>query len=154
MRPFVRLAALTSSVLLLATCVQLETAPAPADEEMSRARLIAANTAVLDGSVTVMRFDPPPIYTLWRSEVEQCSGITRDGSPTYWVGSRPILNAKGALGFYVQGARRIVLGLGNESIAWIVRHEQLHDNLNLPLNTADTHPPEFFRVKCRHLVFP
>lgn len=142
------------AALLLPLCVTCAPLPAPgAPSPATIARLIGDNIGVLDSVTLVMRFPAPPIYAMWRAEVEACSGRTRVEDVTVWVAQRPMLNASGAIGMYIAASRRIVLGLGYETVAWTVRHEYLHHLLNLP-PTVDAHPPEYFRGRCGALVYP
>lgn len=148
--PIARLALLLLAGIALSTCaLPPETASTP----QAAAQLIADNVAVMDGTITVMRFRPPPIYTMWRAEMEECSGLSREGSPTFWIASTVFLTKPGRLGAYVSPHRRIIFGLGNETLAWVVRHELLHDLIN-PAPGDTTHAPEFFEQKCGALVHP
>lgn len=146
-----RRAAVVLLLALTATCAPLPTLHAPSSPRM--AHLIADNIGVLDSTTMVMQFPAPPIYAFWRAEVELCAGRHRPGDATYWVAQRTILNAAGALGPYVRDERRIVLGLGNETVPWIVRHEMLHDILDLPRG-VDPHPEAMFKKACGRWVFP
>lgn len=114
--------------------------------------LIASSVALMDGTTVVLRFDPPPIYFMWRAQMERCSGLTRDGTPTFWIAAAITLNAQGAIGMFVRDERRIVLALGAETLSWVVRHEILHDLLNI--EKGNPHPPEFLVDRCGALVQP
>lgn len=146
MRRLARLALL----LPLITCMPPETLRTA--ERPGLAQIIAAQIGMLDSSTMVMQFPPPPVYAMWRFEVESCSGVAREGWPTFWLAQRPILNPAGALGLFIRNERRIVLGLGQETVDWIVRHELLHDALNIP-KTEDSHPALYFKEKCGALVY-
>lgn len=139
------LALLPFLVTCVAPTVTQQGQPSPRD-------IIADNVAVMDGTTALLRFSPPLAYFFWRSQVEQCSGVLREGIPSLWIAPIVELNAKGAIGMYIRDQRRIVFALGAETVAWVVRHEFLHDLLNI--TQGDTHPAEYFGEKCGALVYP
>lgn len=145
MRRVYALAAMAASVCLLATC----SARAKPVERPFLARLIEEHVSVLDSTTPLLRFTPPPIYTFWRAQVEQCSGLRNDTPISYWVASTVTLGKDGVLGMYVRSNQHIIFGLGNETVDWIVRHEMLHHLVNKP-----DHPKEYFDVKCAAVVKP
>jgi hypothetical protein len=156
MNAVIRVGAIAAASLVLITCASATTTTSVRDDgEMVRARLIAANTAVLDGTVTVMRFPAPPEYHAWRAEVEECSGLTRPGEVTYWIAAVQVMPPKQALGMYIRSERRIIFGLGFETAKWVFSHETLHDLLNIP-DAQNTHPAEYFArgTPCGDLVNP
>jgi hypothetical protein len=153
MNAVIRVGAIAAASLVLITCASATTTAVRDDAEMARARLIAANTAVLDGTVTVMRFPQPPIYEEWRAEVEECLGLKRPGEVTYWVASTPTLPPKQALGMYVRAQRRIVFGLGYETVKWVFQHETAHD-LRPAAPGEESHAADLFYGECKHLFWP
>lgn len=144
---------LAISASVLVTCRVPEPNLA-ANAERAAAEIIARNVSMLDGTTVVLRFEPPPIYAMWRAEVELCSGLRRDGAPTFWLAPVLILNRGGAIGMYIREQRRIVFGLGSESIAWIVRHELLHDMVVSAKTIEESHPHKYFVELCGPLVYP
>ena len=143
------LGVLLGSSILLATC----RAPASTTPRArSTAELLAGNVSIMDGTTVILRFNPPPIYRMWRAEVEECSGVQREGDPTFWIAPKTKLNEGGAIGLFVRDQRRVVFALGFEAVDWVVRHEILHDLLDVRDN--DGHPELYFKLRCRQLVWP
>lgn len=121
--------------------------------QATQARVLARDVAFMEDTIPVVRFPPPPIYAMWRAEVEECSGLHRDGGLTFWIAPRVLMPNKW-LGMYVRPKRQAIFALGSETVAWIVRHEILHD-----LSDRPGHPPEFFGDsvslgRCGHLTRP
>lgn len=139
-------------MLLAATLAVTCARPVETEPTIERqAQILVRDIAFMHDTMPLLRFDPPPVYAMWMAEVEQCSGLRRDGQPTYWIAPRAVMH-NDWIGMYVRQERRAIFALGAETLAWVVRHEMLHDRLNLP-----GHPPEYFGDelspgKCGHLV--
>lgn len=134
------------TLFLLASCHQPKTAPEPADHKI---KALADRLGWYSDSLPLLRFDPPPIYALWRAEVEHCSGHERAGWPKLFIA--PVEHFNGThLAFYVYKQNAIVFALGSESAPWIVRHEILH----FLLPPSHEHDPEYFGegTRCGALV--
>lgn len=141
--------------LPLVTCRAPVESPASSPPAKVLARIVAENVVVF-GATPVLRFTPPPIYTMWRIQVEQCSGLRREGWPTFFVAPtiRLELDAKSfAIGLYRRDGQRIIFALGYEAVDWVVRHELLHWLLDVGPG-EESHPEEYFDTRCGRLVAP
>lgn len=156
--------------LFLVTCTGPHTGVVPVYHD------VGSHFGMVDDSIPAMRIPPPPIYLVWMAEIIRCSGIVPDSMPDYWVAALPnFARRHGALGFYVGESHRVVMGLGYEAVAFVVRHENLHHVLEpyIPPPTGPEtfeqaqkrqHPVEYFggkdstgtmiHGKCQDLVFP
>lgn len=151
MRLAYRLPAIAGAVLLLATCGPAQTVNTRPTPDL--ARMVAENVAVFNGFMPILKFPTPLAYTFLRHQVETCSGLTREGWPTFWVAPLVLLNSEGAVGLYIRGHRQIIFALGYETVPWAIRHEILHDLVDAPVGSP-AHPPEYFAEKCALLVYP
>jgi hypothetical protein len=72
----------------------------------------------------------PPVYKLWWSMTEQCSGLTRSMAAVDWyvVPGVSHLNDQGTAvgGYWSRGSNEIVLAEGESMDGTLVRHEMLH----------------------------
>ena len=78
--------------------------------------LMMKNLLWLYDSVLVLRFNPPDVYNKLLEEVVLCSGITRKGSPRFYIAPIvPLSDAEGYVGYYIGGEHQvIVFALGYE----------------------------------------
>lgn len=127
---------------------------------LARVTVLTGTLAWVDDTVPVLQFKPPPIYGMWRLDVERCSSLTRAGWPKFYIAPIPlhyddILIAA----FYVAPTQNIVFSLGAETQRGVVAHELLHWLLELTLPPAPDdastdaritrqHPPEYFERRC------
>ena len=96
--------------------------------------------------------DPPPIYRVWWTEVEACSGITSDVDAISWyyvpnTGVFPVGSDPNVDGYRQPYHHSITLAGFNVNDALLVRHEELHAILH---NVG--HPTEYFVQKCGSIV--
>jgi hypothetical protein len=135
---------------LVATCaLPANLAPTPTDDVVVVTQVVVRDIAFLDSNTALLRFDPPPVYALWLAQVKECSGLSETAPLTYYVAPRVIIGPDGRLAEYIVGRHKIIFGLGAETVAWIVRHEQLHSLIDEP-----GHPDEYYKEKCGLLVNP
>ena len=153
-------------VWLIALCAVMATVAACGGQADSASVPSVAHKAILrrdirwlSDSIVLLRFDAPPSYVQWKAEVEKCSGLHRDGWPTFFVAPVFPLPAL-RLGFYVWQSQTVVFALGAEREAWVVRHELLHWLLDPKWAPKDDeHPKAYFGLgtdfgKCGDLVNP
>jgi len=97
-------------------------------------------------------FSPPPVYTEWWRQVEECAQRNAPLTRVTWF---EVPNAS----FFVYKGEQfdahwweynhwIVLASAYTNDAVTVRHEMLHDLLN-----EGGHPPDMFHEKCKSLVY-
>lgn len=156
-------------VALLLLAVALEACSVkhvePNTPSQRRADVLGNRIAWIADTVPILRYEPFFIYHAWKAAVEACSGIKRDGMPTFYVAPISPLASDGRIGFYAPDTRTVVLALGYERDQWIVSHEILHYLLELVIpkgrsgetmeeTSLRSHPPEYFTQKCGQLVSP
>lgn len=144
-------AAIVLVVAALSGCAFVKVDTAVQATQAAQVRIIERDIAFMYDTVPVLRFRAPPVYAMWRAEVEECSGLKREGAPSFWIAPTTLMPNQW-LGMYIRQKRQVVLALGAETVAWIVRHEYLHDLINEP-----GHPAEFFGDsvslgRCGHLT--
>jgi hypothetical protein len=119
-----------------------------------RARVAERDLAWLGDSIPLMRFNMPFSYTWLRSQMEECSGLKREGWPTFYLAPiNPIWMAQGpAAAMYVHKTNVVVFALGSETVPWIIRHELGH----FLLNGMSGHPEQVFGPEspCAPLLQP
>lgn len=134
---------------LLLGCRQPVEPPQPHHE--ARLRIGGERFAWIYDTVPVIRFDPPPIYGLWKQEAEQCTGKSKPGFPRLFLSPFGHVGVS-SLAEYFAHHEAVVFSLGTEAQAWVVRHELIHW-----LGAPTDHPPELFDLvngKCGALVNP
>ena len=109
---------------------------------MERA-VLARQLGRINDTIPVLRFAPPRAYARWRAEVEACSGLTRAGWPAFYLAPIYPLDAEGHIAMYLYVNERILLALGVETDATVVRHELLHWLL-IDRYAHGEHPAEYF----------
>jgi hypothetical protein len=126
---------------LLMACTTVHRPPQTDIREAQR-RAIDDRVSWLGDSLPVVRFDPPYVYSMFKAQVEACSGVKKDGFPKFYIAPVAPLGSNYALAVFVPRQNVVVFALGSEVLPWVVRHELLHWLL-APRDTRD-HPPEFF----------
>lgn len=90
-----------------------------------RAEIIKRDIAFSHDSLPLLRFAPPPVYGMIRLAMEKCTGLTRDGWPTFYVAN--VEEFPGYVwAFYVEHSRSVVFALGREAQSSTVAHEIGH----------------------------
>lgn len=151
------------ALCLLAACSVKHVPAPPHSPSERRAAVVMRDVRWIHDTIPILRFEPYFIYFAWKAEMESCSGVKREGMPVFYVAPISPLAGDGRIGFYAPDSRSVVLSLGYERDAWIVRHEILHYLLEPvipkarpgepPEETAiRAHPPEFFERRCGPLV--
>lgn len=110
--------------LAVTTCGQpaVTTAPSPSAR---RAAYLDRDVAFIFDSIPILRFNRPFAYAAIRAAVEHCSGLTREGWPTFYVAPQNPLPGM-VMAFYSEDTQSIVFALGNEVSASTTAHELLH----------------------------
>ena len=155
-----------TAVLLLAACAkpQENNGPRPARHD---SEIVRRNVAFVNDTLPVLAFPTPHVYGAIRVALEQCSGLTREGWPRFYIAAlNPLPGA--LLGFYDEQTRSVVFALGNENHAGTVAHEILHWLLAPIISprrgreeswedfVARVHPEAYFGEsgRCAHLLYP
>lgn len=97
------------------------------------------------------QFSPPPVYQLWWSMAEACSGHTGSLSDIQWYvvpGADSLSDGSGEVaGYWSSGDNRIVLIGSGQFNGPLVRHEMLHS-----LIRVNGHPRSQFIERCGGIV--
>jgi hypothetical protein len=91
--------------------------------------------------------NPPPVYSTWWNQMQQCSGRSGDFSSVRWFLVPSVGSLQGHPAAYYLGTNSIVLAEDYKEVAEVVRHEELHAILQ-----DASHPSEFFVDKCGSLI--
>ena len=103
----------------------------------------------------LVKFTPPPVYSLWWAKDEECSGFTAPMSTAvsgwwYTANAEQLTSGKDPVdGFFLPASREIAIRGALQSSETLVRHEMLHAILDRHGITG--HPAEYFVTRC-HLV--
>jgi hypothetical protein len=124
----------------------------PAAREL---RIILAAVACVEPAAPLpsnsQRFTAPPVYQLWWSMVQACSGHTGNLAAVEWYvvpGADSISDgSEGVAGYWSSSDNRIVLIGSGEFNGPLVRHEMLH-----ALVRVDGHPRSEFVRRCGGVV--
>lgn len=152
------------ALVLLAGCT-VQPYVVPPSVQVQRAQILEREIAWGRDTIPLLRFRVPFVYGAWRIELEQCSGLTREGWPSFYVA--PVSPLPGSLlGYYDEGAKAVVFALGNEARKQTVLHELLHfflaptiDPRRQPDETGEErvarlHPADYFTGRCGQLLYP
>jgi len=151
--------------LLVLGCTAVRVPPLAPTLAERRAAILNREVAWMD-TLPVLRFSTPYVYGSWRLQVEQCSGLTRNGWPTFYISAiAPLPQKRDAL--FAARADAIVFALGQESRPLTVIHELLHwlsESQIAPAPDDETeeemdrrwHPDSLYGPvgKCWHLIKP
>lgn len=132
-----------------------------------RAEVIERDIAWLGDTIPILRIGVPFMYGYFRLQLEQCSGLTRDGWPRFYQAPiNPIMTGDGpSAAFYDPEANVIVFALGTLTDRTVILHEMLHFLLKPQIPDAPhgetreqkdlrVHPPKYFTEKCGHVINP
>jgi len=99
------------------------------------------------------RISPPPVYDLWWSQTETCSGLTGSIADVEWYivreSSGLVVDGSDAKGYWSAASNRIVLAESAWLDGQVVRHEILHALLGI---RSVGHPREPFLGRCGGVV--
>ena len=127
-----------------------------------RMRTLERDLRWTSDTLPILRFNPPLGYYALRERIEKCSGLTREGWPTFFQANvyplPPMRNA-----FYAFHGDNVVFAMGSAQNERVIMHELLHwltEHLipPAPLDETDeealtrTHPNEYFVVRCGQIV--
>ena len=99
------------------------------------------------------RISPPPVFDLWWSQTETCSGLTGSIEDVEWYvvrgSSGLVVDGADAKGYWSAASNRIVLAASAALDGQVVRHEILHALLGVGI---EGHPREAFLGRCGGVV--
>lgn len=100
-------------------------------------------------------FAPPPVYRLWWSIVESCSGMSGDLAAVHFYEEPDQVEAtagsESANAYWFASGDRIVVGGMNEYDGPVIRHEMLHALLGSKAG-GNGHPHAYFVQRCGGIV--
>jgi len=143
--------------LLVLGCATVRVPPLAPTLAERRAVVLRRDIAWTFDTIPLLRFDPPYIYGAWRLEVEQCSGLRRDGWPVFYVANKMPVGPHQYYAYYAPTTDAIVFGLGGEAQKWLVQHELLHYTLaghGIPAHDSTYYGDDSNPGRCWHVVRP
>lgn len=137
------------ALLLLIGCTTVNRPP----NQSLRQQAADRDIGFYGDTVVLVRFNTPFIYGAIRLQVEECSGLQRNGWPRFYIAGRaPLILEDGTVagGFYDAKSNSVVFALGHEVETAVVAHELLH----FLLSPVRGHPQDLFGSdgKCGQLL--